>query len=82
MGPANGPAFPLLEGETESGSLDAAHWANVYSQLVAFCHSVLAEDDVAETLDRQALRRRLNHFEQRRDFWDRQRPFAEGGRSA
>ena len=72
-------AFPLLEGEADSGSADAAHWSLVYSQLVNFCRSVLAEHDAAETMDRDGLRRRLRHFEQRRDYWEREARFAEGG---
>ena len=80
MRPGLKPAFPLLEGESERGVADAAHWSNVYEQLVTFCRSVLAEDDVA-TLDRDRLRRRLRHFEQRRDYWERESRFA-GGHSA
>ena len=81
MGSSLRPFFPLFEGETESGGSDAAHWADVYEQLVSFCRSVLAETDVAGNLDRDALRRRLRHFEQRRDYWERERRFA-GGRPA
>jgi hypothetical protein len=80
MRPGRKPAFPLLDGETESGTADAAHWSNVYEQLATFCHSILAEDD-ADTLDRDGLRRRLRHFEQRRDYWEREGRFA-GGHSA
>ncbi len=75
LGP--GVKFPLLEGEAESGGLDAAHWVGVYEQLVSFCDSVLAEDDVAESVDQAALRRRLRHFEHRRSYWRRQLPFSE-----
>lgn len=73
------PTFPLLDGEGESGAADAAHWADVYEQLVNFCHSVLAEHDAVDNVDREALRRRLRHFEQRRDYWEEERRFAEGG---
>ena len=76
------PAFPLLDGEAASGAADAGHWSNVYEQLVNFCHSVLAEHDVEDNVDREALRRRLRHFEQRRDYWQREADFAEGGRPA
>ncbi len=82
MRPAWQAAFPLLEGETESGPIDAAHWSSVYEQLVTFCRSVLSEDDVLETVDRKALHRRLRHFEQRRDYWERERRFAEDASSA
>jgi hypothetical protein len=70
--PAPGLEFPLLDGEAESGGLDAAHWVAVYDQLVTFCHSVLAEDDVAESVDQVGLRRRLRHFEQRSSYWRQQ----------
>lgn len=69
-------AFPLLDGESESSALDAAHWTSVYEQLVSFCSSVLAEDDVVESVDRDALRRRLRHFEQRHEFWASQQDLA------
>lgn len=81
MGSSLRPLFPLLDGETESGGSDAAHWRDVYAELVSFCRSVLAEPDVAETIDRVALRRRLRHFEQRHDYWERELRF-EGGRPA
>ena len=61
-------AFPLLDGEAESGAADAAHWSDVYDQLVNFCHTVLAEHDALDSVDRDGLRRRLRHFEQRRDY--------------
>jgi len=54
-----GVEFPLLEGEAESGDVDAAHWVAVYEQLISFCRSVLAEDDGAAGVDRGDLRRRL-----------------------
>jgi hypothetical protein len=82
MRPGLAPAFPLLEGEAQSGTSDAAHWTDVYEQLVNFCHSVLAERDALDTVDRDGLRRRLRHFEQRRDYWQQEGRFAEGGRSA
>jgi hypothetical protein len=82
MPPGLPPSFPLLDGEAESGAADAAHWSDVYEQLVNFCHSVLAEHDAAETVDRERLRRRLRHFEQRRDYWQEEGRFAEGGRPA
>lgn len=71
--PVFGPGieFPLLDGEAESGGLDAAHWVAVYEQLVSFCRSVLAEDDVAESVDQALLRRRLRHFEHRTSYWRR-----------
>ena len=81
MGSGLLPLFPLLEGEAESSGIDAAHWQEVYNQLVNFCQSVLAEHDAAETVDREALRRRLRHFEQRREYWEREHRFA-GGRPA
>jgi hypothetical protein len=74
-----GVEFPLLEGEAESGGLDAAHWVAVYEQLISFCRSVLAEDDVAESVDRGALRRRLRHFEGRGAWWRRQLDFPDLG---
>jgi hypothetical protein len=73
----SGIEFPLLEGEAESGGLDAAHWVAVYEQLVSFCRSVLTEDDVPESVDRGALRRRLRHFEHRSSYWRRQLEFPE-----
>jgi hypothetical protein len=77
LGP--GVEFPLLDGEAESGGLDAAHWVAVYEQLISFSRSVLAEDDVAESLDRGVLRRRLRHFEHRGAYWRRQLEFPDLG---
>ena len=75
----SGVDFPLFDGEAESGGLDAAHWVAVYDQLIGFCRSVLAEDDVAESVDRGALRRRLRHFERRDAYWRRQLEFPDLG---
>lgn len=73
----SGLEFPLLDGEAESGGLDAAHWVAVYDQLISFCRSVLTEDDVVEGVDRRALRRRLRHFEHRGGYWRRQLDFSD-----
>jgi hypothetical protein len=62
--------FPLLAGEETGTAQDAPHWINVYEQLIAFCRSVLAEDDV--DFDRSALDVRQRHFEQRLEHWLRQ----------
>jgi hypothetical protein len=61
--------FPLLQGEDKCSALDAGHWISVYEQLIAFCRSVLAEDDVEHGIDRAALYSRKRHFEARRDYW-------------
>ena len=61
--------FPLLQGEETGTAQDAEHWISVYEQLIAFCRSVLAEDDVDHGIDRAALYARKRHFEARRDFW-------------
>lgn len=61
--------FPLLQGEDKCTAEDAAHWISVYEQLIAFCRSVLAEDDVEHGIDRAGLHARQRHFEDRRQHW-------------
>ncbi len=58
-----------MQGEDTRTAEDAAHWISVYGQLIEFCGSVLAEDDVDHGIDRAALYARKRHFEARRDFW-------------
>jgi hypothetical protein len=61
--------FPLLQGEETCTAQDAGHWISVYEQLISFCRSVLAEDDVDHGIDRAALYARKRHFEARREYW-------------
>ena len=80
-GRARGGAFPLLAGEEFCTADDAGHWIDVYEQLIVFCRSVLAEDDVHDSIDRTALYKRLRHFEGRRDHWLRQLDAARSTRT-
>jgi hypothetical protein len=77
---ASGEGFPLFEGETgASDSADVEHWISVYAAMIGFCRAVLAEYEAVDSIDRRALRRRIDHYERRRAFWARQARSARPG---